>query len=446
MICPVCGKINPDNHSVCLFCGARIGGGPEAAYNPSASSGDAAKGRVFSVEDAGVNEWRALRTNTVARYVARPSLRYGTSAYRPVMTHVKDRGQDNISVPPEESRHQQASRPAPHPETPAVAPYAAHTVVNDDPFLTIAPVQSPSVRDMRAPQASSPISVEEDILRAELAGSYEVERKLGSGGMATVYLARETALDRLVAVKLLSSSFANNDMFVERFKREARIAASLDHPGIVRIYSISNSNSKGKDNGGGNGLCYFVMNYVSGGSVTELLREGRPVNADALTGIARDVLSALAYAHSRGVIHRDLKPDNIMIGDDEKAVLTDFGIAHSASGTVLTQIGQVLGTPQYMSPEQALGHGTDTRSDIYSLGVVLYHMASGHLPFNADDPVSLMYQHVHSRPAPLEPKRGGPPVWLCRVVMRCMEKNPVDRYGSAGDILREFDRNRNREQ
>ena len=279
------------------------------------------------------------------------------------------------------------------------------------------------------------------MLRAELAGSYEIERKLGSGGMATVYLARETALDRLVAVKLLSSSFANNEMFVERFKREARIAASLDHPGIVRIYSISN----GGGNGGGNGHCYFVMNYVSGGSVTELLKDGRPVNADALTDIVRDVLFALAYAHSRGVIHRDLKPDNIMIGVDGHAVLTDFGIAHSASGTVLTQIGQVLGTPQYMSPEQALGRGTDTRSDIYSLGVVLYHMASGHLPFNAEDPVSLMYQHVHEHPAPVEPKRGGPPSWLCRVIMRCMEKNPVDRYGSVDDILREFDRNPSRE-
>ncbi len=441
MICPVCGKINPDNDSVCLFCGARIGGGKNASKNPSVTSEESASGRVFSVEDTGENEWLALRANTVARYLARPSLRHGASAHRPATTHVKSRERDDISTPAEESRHRNAPRPVPRPGAPEGAPCAAHTVVNEDPFLTIPPVQSPTVRDSRPPQASPPLSVEEDMLRAELAGSYEIERKLGSGGMATVYLARETALDRLVAVKLLSSSFANNEMFVERFKREARIAASLDHPGIVRIYSISN----GGGNGGGNGHCYFVMNYVSGGSVTELLKDGRPVNADALTDIVRDVLFALAYAHSRGVIHRDLKPDNIMIGVDGHAVLTDFGIAHSASGTVLTQIGQVLGTPQYMSPEQALGRGTDTRSDIYSLGVVLYHMASGHLPFNAEDPVSLMYQHVHEHPAPVEPKRGGPPSWLCRVIMRCMEKNPVDRYGSVDDILREFDRNPSRE-
>ena len=265
---------------------------------------------------------------------------------------------------------------------------------------------------------------EENALRKALGDGYEVIKKLGAGGMATVYLAREKALDRQVAIKLLPKAFSRDAGFVSRFKNEAQVAANLEHPHIVRIYQISEQAD----------LVYFVMSFVPGGSVTDRIKEQEMIPLDDLIQWAIDACSALAYGHERGVIHRDLKPDNIMIDKNNRVVLMDYGIAKAGEGTGLTQAGSVIGTPQYMSPEQARGLPLDARSDIYSMGIVLYQMATGELPFQATDAASLMYMHVHETPEPPDARNADIPEWLKNIILKCLAKNPVDRFASADEL------------
>ena len=265
---------------------------------------------------------------------------------------------------------------------------------------------------------------EERLLRERLAGRYEVMRRLGKGGMATVYLAREVALNREVAIKVLPQAYLRDEEFVARFKREAQVSAGLEHPHIVRVYAISQEPD----------LCYFVMNCIPGGSVGDRLEAQGVLGVDEIVQWGMDACSALAYAHRHGVIHRDLKPDNIMLDENGRGVVTDFGIARAAVGTRLTQTGVAIGTPHYMSPEQAMGRELDGRSDIYSLGVVLYQMATGGLPFVATDPASLIYMHVHEAPEAPDVRNAGLTGWLAGIIMRCLSKEPDDRFGDVASL------------
>ena len=265
---------------------------------------------------------------------------------------------------------------------------------------------------------------EENELRTTLAGKYEIIRKLGSGGMATVYLAREIALNREVAIKLLPRAFSRNADFVARFKNEAQVAANLEHPHIVRIYQISEEQ----------GLVFFVMSYIPGGSVTDRIKKQDSIAIDDIVKWGIDVCSALSYGHEHGVIHRDLKPDNLMLDKNDRIVVMDYGIARAGEGSGLTQTGTVIGTPQYMSPEQARGSKLDARSDIYSMGIVLYQMATGDLPFQATDAASLMYMHVHELPEPPDARNADIPSWLRDIILKCLAKNPVDRFASTAEL------------
>src|SRR5215468_5537141 len=218
-------------------------------------------------------------------------------------------------------------------------------------------------------------------LQDALAGEYSLERELGRGGMGIVYLAREVQLDRLVAIKVLPEAFAARADVRERFLREARMPASLSHPHIVPIYRVGESK----------GFVFFVMAYVNGETLGDRLRSRGPLPAAAAARLMREVAWALSYAHGRGIVHRDIKPDNILIETETgRALVSDFGIARGAEETAISDPGRVMGTAQFMSPEQAAGEALDGRSDLYSLGVVSYLALSGKLPFDAPSVPALM--------------------------------------------------------
>jgi len=258
-------------------------------------------------------------------------------------------------------------------------------------------------------------------LQRALAGRYSLERELGRGGMGIVFLARDVALDRPVAIKLLPPAMAAQPPLRERFLREARTAAKLSHPNIVPIHAVEESGD----------LVFFVMAYLEGQTVGERIRARGPLVPREAARMLREVAWALGYAHGRGVVHRDIKPDNIMIeGGSGRAVVMDFGIA--AAGDA--EAGEVLGTAQYVSPEQASGETVDGRSDIYSLGVVGFVALSGRLPFDAPDTAGLLAMHITKPAPPLAAIAAGVPGRLARIVDRCLAKNPADRF-PTGEAL-----------
>jgi len=258
---------------------------------------------------------------------------------------------------------------------------------------------------------------------------YLIEREIGRGGMAVVYRAIDTRLNRPVAIKVLPPDVAFNANVRERFIREAQTAAQLSHPNIVPIYSV--------DEKEGGGLVYFVMAYIDGESLgVRLSREGAwPI--DRAVRVLRDVADALAYAHSCGVVHRDIKPDNILIDRASgRPMVTDFGIARAAAGeTRLTVTGVAVGTPAYMSPEQALGEReVDGRSDLYSLAVVGYHMLTGETPFKAVNTPAMLVKHVSERPRPVRERRPEVPAYLAVAIDRALSKRPDDRWSDAAEF------------
>jgi eukaryotic-like serine/threonine-protein kinase len=254
---------------------------------------------------------------------------------------------------------------------------------------------------------------------------YEVVRKLGSGGFADVYLANDRLLGRQVALKVLSSRYAHDEQFVERFRREASNAAGLNHPNIVQIY----------DRGEAEGTYYIAMEYLEGRSLKEIIVKYAPLSSELLVSVAVQILEALRFAHRRDVIHRDIKPQNIIIDNDGRVKVTDFGIARAGSASTMTEAGSILGTAHYFSPEQAQGQPVEAASDLYSLGIVMYEMATGALPFDGDNPVSIAMKHVHDRPP--APRTINPliPENLEAVIMRSLGKRPVDRYLTAQAFL-----------
>src|SRR5437870_3045421 len=218
---------------------------------------------------------------------------------------------------------------------------------------------------------------------------YRVVRKLGTGGMANVYLAEDQELGRRVAIKMLDERHAQDDQFVERFRREATNAAGLSHPAIVSIY----------DRGEAEGTYYIAMEYLEGSTLKDIVTRRGPLPVGEAIGFTRDILDALKVAHRKGIVHRDIKPHNVMCDADGRVKVTDFGIAR-AGASQMTEVGSIIGTAQYLSPEQARGGLVDARSDLYSVGIVLYEMLTGTVPFGGDTPVEIAMRHLSDTPQP----------------------------------------------
>ena len=257
-------------------------------------------------------------------------------------------------------------------------------------------------------------------------GRYQLRRRIARGGMAEVFLAHDRMLDRPVALKVLFPELSTDRNFVERFRREAQAAANLSHPNIVSIY----------DWGEEQGTYYIVMELVDGRPLSTTLKNEGPMLADRVADIGASVASALAFAHKNGVIHRDVKPGNVLIDGAGNVKVADFGIARAKDSVDdnLTQTGAVMGTATYFSPEQAQGFGVDARSDIYSLGVMLYEMVIGQPPFTGTNPVAVATKHVSD--APPRPRTVNPNLApaMESIILTCLAKDPDDRYATADDL------------
>ncbi len=278
-----------------------------------------------------------------------------------------------------------------------------------------------------------------DVLGTRL-GRYEIRERLGKGGMAAVYKAWDTNLDRWVAVKVLHEHLADEADFKTRFEREAKVVASLNHPNIVQVYDFDVIERNGVP------VYYMVMTYIPGRSLKSIMDEkhgmGERLSLAEIDKIMREVCAALSYAHGQGMVHRDVTPGNILFNEQGQAVLADFGIARMVSGVRLTQTGMTSGTPLYMPPEQGVGAGGDHRSDIYSLGVILYEMLVGEAPYNGDSAVAIIMKHINEPvPSPLARNMDLSPA-LEAVVLRALSKDPEDRYPSVLEMLADYERAR----
>src|SRR5919109_2943064 len=280
------------------------------------------------------------------------------------------------------------------------------------------------------------MAVSDTLINTLFDGRYRILRKLGAGGMANVYLAEDEDLGRRVAIKILNDRYANDELFVERFRREAKSAASLSHPNIVSIY----------DRGEAEGTYYIAMEVIEGRSLKELILTRGALPVDTAIGYAKQLLEALRFAHRHGIIHRDIKPHNVLVSADQhvkanepRLKVTDFGIArHGASQ--MTEAGSIMGTAQYLSPEQARGAPVTAASDLYSAGVVLYEMLTGKVPFTGDSAIEIAMKHVNELPTPPSRLRSEIPPELDQIVLRALAKEPEDRYQTADDFIEDLER------
>ncbi|GGK92528.1 putative serine/threonine-protein kinase [Sphaerisporangium melleum] len=269
-----------------------------------------------------------------------------------------------------------------------------------------------------------------------LGGRYELDGVVGRGGMAEVYRARDIRLDRVVAIKTLRSDLARDHTFQARFRREAQSAASLNHPSIVAVYDT------GEDMTDGTPVPYIVMEFVDGRTLRDVLRADRRLMPERAAELVDGILRALDYSHRGGIVHRDIKPANVMITLAGDVKVMDFGIARAMadSAATMTQTAQVIGTAQYLSPEQARGERVDARSDIYSTGCVLYELLTGQPPFTGDSPVAIAYQHVREDPIPPSQIDPDIPQWADAIVLKAMAKDPAHRYQSAAEMRADIQR------
>ena len=283
----------------------------------------------------------------------------------------------------------------------------------------------------RAPTNLAPMSPELETL----AGRYALEEPVAQGGMAAVWKARDVVLARAVAVKILHPHLSEDQSFLERFRREALAAARLTHPNVVAIFDTGEEETEP----GTPSRHYIVMEYCGGGTLAEVLAAEGPLPADRVTDIAVAISGALDYAHRSGVIHRDMKPANVLLSDDGSLKVADFGIAKAAfAGKEITTTGSLLGTVTYISPEQARGEDPDARSDIYSLGAVLYELLVGRPPFAGETAMATAMKHLQEPPPPLRSIRAGIPRGVESVVMKMLEKDPADRPQTADELRHEL--------
>jgi serine/threonine-protein kinase len=264
----------------------------------------------------------------------------------------------------------------------------------------------------------------EELLRKETAGDYQIQQLLGKGGMAVVYLAREVHLARNVAIKVLPPELTFGHG-VERFKREAKTAAALDHPNIIPIYRVS----------AGGTLFWYAMKFLEGESLEQLLKERGKIPLGLTLKILRQVADALDYAHEHQVVHRDMKPANVMLDNRQRVIVTDFGIAKALTEGTLTASGSVIGTPYFMSPEQGMGKVVTGASDQYSVGVMAYRMLAGQVPFEGSSAIDVLHKHCMVQPPPLETAAPGLPRHVYLAVHRALDKKPENRFASVGDFV-----------
>jgi serine/threonine protein kinase len=255
-------------------------------------------------------------------------------------------------------------------------------------------------------------------------GRYRVLHRLGSGGMAEVYCAQDLQLGRKVALKILYRRFAEDGEFVERFRREASSAAGLQHQHVVAVY----------DRGEYDGTYYIAMEYLEGRSLKTIIQQEAPLDPDRAIDLTIQILRAARFAHRRGIIHRDLKPHNVIVDADGRAKVTDFGIAR-AGASDMTQTGSIMGTAQYLSPEQAQGHAVSAASDIYSIGIMLYEMLTGRVPFEGESAVTVALKQVNERATPPSAYNAAVTPELEEAVMRALEKDPARRYPDADAFI-----------
>jgi len=261
-----------------------------------------------------------------------------------------------------------------------------------------------------------------------LAGRYKLLERIGGGGMADVYRAHDQLLDRAVAVKILHPQFANDDEFIIKFKREAQGAAKVSHPNIVNIYDVGCENN----------THYIVMEYVCGETLKEKINANGKLPAVEALRVAREIAKALEHAHQNNLVHCDIKPHNILVTERGDIKVTDFGIARAATSTTMTYSGNIVGSVHYFSPEQAKGDAVSAKSDIYSLGIVLYEMLTGKLPFEGDTPISVALKQLQEQPVPVRQLEPSIPAVVEAVVDKAMAKNPADRFGSITEMMQEL--------